>query len=349
VHRAENGLHAAAGACILPHVRKQEMLILMLVLAGVAALYASAGVILARSLFRRLARRQRGPASRAGRWLRRGVLGLAGLGVLCMAYGYFVEPYWLEVTHVRITTAKLPPGSEPIRIMHVSDLHCDAKVRLEEKLPAVVAAEKPDLIVFTGDAVNSLDGVKHFRRCMRGLSRIAPTFAVKGNWDVWYHSDAGLFEDTGAIELDGGSVQLPLGGAKVWIGGLAPGKSSRRITELLAGAPDDAVKIFLYHYPGQVHEAAEGAADLYLCGHTHGGQIALPLYGALVTLSKYGKRFEAGLYQVDATRMYVNRGIGMEGVMPMRFFARPEVTVIEIAPAKATPREEPARPRQADR
>lgn len=342
-------MYAGASIGILHLMRTSELVTLMVVLVSVAALYAAAGVILARSLFRRLARRQRRPASRAGKWLRRGVLGLAGLGVLCMAYGYFVEPYWLEVTHVRITTAKLPPGSKPIRIVHVSDLHCDAKVRLEEKLPAVVAAEKPDLIVFTGDAVNSPDGLGNFRRCMRRFSRIAPTFAVKGNWDMWYRSEVDLFEDTGAIELDGGSFQLPIGGAKVWLGGLAPGKDPRRITELLAGAPDDAVKIFLYHYPGQVCEAAEGAADLYLCGHTHGGQIALPLYGALVTLSKYGKRFEAGLYQVDATRMYVNRGIGMEGVMPMRFFARPEVTVIEIAPAKATPREEPARPRQADR
>jgi len=74
--------------------------------------------------------------------------------------------------------------------------------------------------------------------------------------------------------------------------------------------------------------------DVYLCGHTHGGQIALPFYGALTTLSKHGKKYEAGLYHEGNTRLYVNRGIGLEGgkAPPMRFFARPEITVFEIGP-----------------
>ena len=64
--------------------------------------------------------------------------------------------------------------------------------------------------------------------------------------------------------------------------------------------------------------------------------MALPLYGALLTLSKFGKRYEAGLYREGATTLYVNRGIGMEGgpAPRVRFWARPEVTVIEIAPAR---------------
>jgi hypothetical protein len=75
--------------------------------------------------------------------------------------------------------------------------------------------------------------------------------------------------------------------------------------------------------------------DLYCSGHTHGGQIALPLYGALVVLSDCGKRFEAGLYRVRGTWLYVNRGIGMEGgpVLRVRFWSRPEVTVYELVPA----------------
>jgi len=77
--------------------------------------------------------------------------------------------------------------------------------------------------------------------------------------------------------------------------------------------------------------------DLYCAGHTHGGQVALPFYGALVTFSKYGKRFETGLYRVGETRLYVSRGIGMEGgkIPRVRFCSRPEVTVIEIHPAVA--------------
>jgi hypothetical protein len=79
--------------------------------------------------------------------------------------------------------------------------------------------------------------------------------------------------------------------------------------------------------------------DLYCAGHIHGGQIALPWYGALVTLARFGKRFESGLYQVGSTALYVNRGIGMEGgAMPWgRFCAGPEITVIEIQPSPRSP------------
>ena len=74
--------------------------------------------------------------------------------------------------------------------------------------------------------------------------------------------------------------------------------------------------------------------DLYLCGHTHGGQIAMPFYGALITMSKFGKKYEAGMYTVGDTILYVNRGIGMDGgpAPRVRFLARPEITVFEIHP-----------------
>jgi uncharacterized protein len=98
--------------------------------------------------------------------------------------------------------------------------------------------------------------------------------------------------------------------------------------------PPDAYSIFVYHYPDEIYAVA-GKVDLYCAGHTHGGQVALPLYGALLTLSRFGKRFEAGLYEVDGTQLYVNRGIGMEGsgAPRVRFFARPEITVYEIGPS----------------
>ena len=74
--------------------------------------------------------------------------------------------------------------------------------------------------------------------------------------------------------------------------------------------------------------------NLYLCGHTHGGQVALPFYGALVTLSRQGKKFEAGKYTIGKTLLYVNRGIGLEAwpAPPVRFLVRPEIAVFDIKP-----------------
>jgi predicted MPP superfamily phosphohydrolase len=274
------------------------------------------------------------PRSAFVRALRRTSLALAALGVACVAYGRFVEPFWPEVTHVRIATAKLRPGSAPVRVVQLSDLHSDPTARLEQRLPAIVAAERPDAIVFTGDAINGPDGLANFQACARGLAAIAPTFAVRGNWDVWFWHDVDLYGGTGVRELGGDGAEVASGDARVWICGVPVGGEANE-PQALGAAPAEDFVVFLHHYPDEIYAISkDGRADLYCAGHTHGGQIALPVYGAIVTLSRFGKRFEAGLYRVDSTWLYVNRGIGMEGgsAPRVRFCARPEVTVFEIVP-----------------
>src|SRR5262245_48528981 len=95
---------------------------------------------------------------------------LAILGVICMAYGYFVEPYRFSVTRVEIRSSKLPSSATPIRIVQLSDFHSDPQPRLETRIPDAVAAEHPDLIVFTGDAINEPAGLSVFQG---SLSRLA--------------------------------------------------------------------------------------------------------------------------------------------------------------------------------
>ena len=271
--------------------------------------------------------------SRAQMWLRRIILASAGIGILCVAYGYFVEPYWLDVTHVQIKSSKLPKGTRPIRIVHISDMHSDAAPVLEDRLPATIAAEKPDIIVFTGDSINNVDGFERFRNCLTEIAKIAPTFAVKGNWDAWYWTNLELFAGTGAQELNGNATQVIVNGLPIWIAGVGV-ENERKMEEAIASMPPDAFKIFLYHYPDLIKEATAQKVDLYCAGHTHGGQVALPLYGALITFSKFGKQYESGLFHEGETWMYVNRGVGLEGgsAPRVRFWARPEVTVIEVGP-----------------
>ncbi len=302
---------------------------MFLFLAVVVTVYLAAVVLLVRAV-RRRARRAAGLARRE-RWARRIAFPLAIVGVLCMAYGRFVEPYWLDVTHHRIVSSKLPPGTPPIRIVHVSDFHSDSTARLEERLPDVIAEQKPDLVVFTGDAANSPDGLPTFKRCLTRIAAIAPTYAVKGNWDLRRWAPPDLFEGTGARGLDAEAVTATVRGVEFWIGGVW---DWHQLDFVLPQAPDDRFSILLYHYPVGAYKVAEHGIDLYCCGHTHGGQVALHFYGALITLSHYGKRFEAGRYDVEDTTLYVNRGIGMEGSMPrVRFCARPEVAVFDLVPA----------------
>jgi predicted MPP superfamily phosphohydrolase len=309
------------------HEQLMTALIFSLVLAAV---FAAAVGVLGAALYRKLAHK---PAPKRFRWARRIIVILAAVGLLCIVYGTFIEPYWLEVTYVRIETDKLPPGSPPIRIVQISDLHCEAKMRLEDKLPSVIAARRPDLIAFTGDAINSKAGVVRFRHCLEDFSAIAPTFVVQGNSDLWYGLD-GCIEAAGATPLTGQAVKMAVGDREFYVVGATVGDWNKVATTLVA-LPPGALKIVLYHYPDEIPSAARLGADLMLAGHTHGGQVAVPFYGAIVTLAEHGKRYESGLYRVGRMYAYVNRGIGMEGgIVPrVRFLARPEVTVIDLVPA----------------
>lgn len=317
-----------------------ESTVVLLFVCAVAAVFLFAACALVRVLLRRLGRL--GPPTRAGLVAECGSLALAFVGLLCFAYGHSVEPYWPEVTRVRVESPKLRGAQRPVRVVHISDLHCDPEPRLEERLPDLVAAERPDLIVYTGDSLNSPEGLPVLRRLLPRLSAVAPSYAVRGNWDVWYWKGIDLFGGTGVVELKKEAARLDVAGTSLWVAGAPfasladpPDGVPGGIRNTLAAVPPEAFTVFLYHTPDLILEAAgTNRVDLYCAGHTHGGQVALPLYGALITFSKFGKRFESGLHREGPTWLYVTRGLGMEGgpAPRVRFFARPEVTVIELAP-----------------
>ena len=296
------------------------------------AVYVLAAVAIVRWIRQRID----GPQPPLRRWSMRvrGVaVGLAAAGIPCFAYGWLVEPYWPEVVHVRIDVPGLPAGTAPIRIAQIGDVHSDRTERLEGRLPDIIARERPDLIVFTGDAINSKEALPIFRRCLSRIAAIAPTYAVRGNWDSAYWADVDLFGGTGARELSAEAVPVSIRGAALWLGGIAVGRESS-LDEVLATIPRGTPAVFLYHYPDLIEVVRGHGIDLYCASHTHGGQVAIPFYGALVTFSRFGKKYESGRFQEAGTTLYVNRGIGMEGgpVPRVRFCSRPEITVFDLVP-----------------
>jgi predicted MPP superfamily phosphohydrolase len=109
--------------------------------------------------------------------------------------------------------------------------------------------------------------------------------------------------------------------------------SEELLREVAAQLDPSVPSVLLHHTPDLAESEGVRSFDLVLCGHTHGGQVRLPLYGALITLSRFGKKYEMGLYELASeTHMYVNRGVGTEPVpgVRLRFLCRPEVAVFEL-------------------
>lgn len=260
---------------------------------------------------------------------------LAGFGLLCVLYGYFVEPYWIEVNTFSIPTAKL--HNARFRVVHISDLHCDGKARAEHKLAQLINAAKPDIVVFTGDAINEQAGLELFRNTLRDIESPLGKFAVTGNNDVEYWRTVDLYRKTGFQLLNAGVETIAKDGESIGIGGLDYERGEHSWQTIGKFQPD-IFNLFLYHNADMLEYYPNPPYDLYLSGHTHGGQVALPLYGAMLTLSRHGKRYEAGLYDVGGYDLFVNRGVGMEGgfALRVRFCARPQIAVFDIIPAQET-------------
>jgi predicted MPP superfamily phosphohydrolase len=298
------------------------------VLAGAAALVAglAALALLASVLERRGVRRR----SRAERLAGRLALGAGALGALCLCWALLVEPDWLEVTRHEVRTDRLPRGAR-VRLVHLTDLHVAGRTRALEALAGVVAAERPDLVVYTGDSLERAAGLPLFREVLGGLGAPLGRFAVRGNHDTWHWEELDLFGGGVAAELRGTSpthVALPGGGALALCG--APYGETRGLEGCLAAARG-RFRLLAYHTPDAVEALARSgdAPDLYLSGHTHGGQVRLPFYGAVITMSRFDKRYEMGRYQVGPTTLYVNRGVG-GSTSRLRFLCRPEVAVVDL-------------------
>ena len=258
---------------------------------------------------------------------------IAIIGVLCVIYGRFIEPTWIQVNTFEIQTPKLV--STNFRVVQITDLHCDDKPLNEPKMISTINALEPDVIVFTGDAANTKNGATLFQETLKQLKAKLARVAVDGNFEVRNRRRREFFNGTGFKFLGRDAVKIEKDGEAIYISGLSCGNPGG-FEPLMRDVPQEYYSIFLHHYSDLVEDIGEANVDLYLCGHTHGGQIAMPIYGAIITLSKFGKKYEAGMYEVGKTTMYVNRGIGLEQAPApkIRFWARPEIAVFDIKPKR---------------
>ena len=284
-------------------------------------------------LARALRRRARGRSARSILFAKSAIFIhiLILIGFACLLYAYFIEPRWIDVRVTTLHTAKMKDAG--FRIVQISDLHCDERPRNEERAIQIINSFKPDIIVATGDYLNHAAGLPRLRQMLSRLDAPLGKFAVTGNFEAYHWPDLDVLADSTFRVLDRETELVTKGGDTIAITGMGFVLSSAP-RGAFEGFSQDRFDVFLFHTPDLVEDFSGRGIDLYLCGHTHGGQIALPWYGALITFSKFGKKYESGLHRVGDTVLFVNRGLGLEPrpAPQMRFFARPQIAVFDILP-----------------
>lgn len=293
---------------------------------GVLALAMAivAGIALFGAIRMAIAKLRARPLRVAERGIYFAALMALGIGLGCFIYAFF-EADMLSETHVELRTKKLGPGQK-LRIIQLSDLHVDAPRKVYADLPERVNALKPDVVIFTGDSLNKAEGLEVFRTTMASMKPRVGRYAVRGNHDIWYWRDENLFGGGVATELTGEAVDAEA----VTLCGAEFGRGAN-VADCLKATPDDRYRIVVLHSPDLIEQMSGLGADLYLAGHTHGGQVRAPLYGALVTMSRFDKKYEMGEYKVGPTTLFVSRGVGVEPNAPrIRFLCRPEIAVIDL-------------------
>jgi uncharacterized protein len=276
---------------------------------------------------------------------KKGILVLSILlqtGSLAIAfYGAYIEPFRLGVTGLALSPDVSFLPDRPLRILQLSDIHVEHPTRREQDMLVKASTLQPDLIVLTGDYVNPtyLSDPQTLAETRLILSRLhAPygVYAVNGTVDDPSIMKT-LFDGlTNVHVLDDEVLPLSLPGGTLTLVGVSNTSSTQRdqrsLEALTKALPPQAYTLLLYHTPDLAQAAAASGIDLYLAGHTHGGQVRLPFYGALVTFSEYGKKYEMGQYQVGPTTLYVSRGVGLEGWFAprIRFLCPPEMVLVEL-------------------
>jgi predicted MPP superfamily phosphohydrolase len=284
-------------------------------------------------------------------------IAIPALGTL--AYSLWEARAFRMVAH----EVPVPPGVPALKILHISDTHLHARRRKLrawlERLPDLVG-DTPDLVVTTGDMIDHSDGIDPLIKALEGLQGRLGRYYVLGSHDYYQSTIRGFikgmirlyskggepvrarYNDTARLEAGlaaSGWVSLmnttefvDTPGGRVRLTGIADPFMKQHTTDHILRTREDAAAIGLVHSPEVVSEWSLAGYDLVLAGHTHGGQVCIPGWGALVSNSSLPPAMAAGLSRVGSTWLHVSPGLGTSRFAPIRLARRPEATLLTLRP-----------------
>ena len=281
-------------------------------------------------------------------------------GALAVAYGVFVERRWYRLRRYRM--AILPAGSSDLRVLHLSDLHLttgDAKARrfLASLPPA-------DIVIVTGDIIGEPEAVEFAAESLRPVRGRLASWFVLGSNDLYAPRPLNplryfiapnrrrrrlgrrgrggdlvrALEADGWLHLKNRKHDHRVDGLRMEIVGLDDPHIHRGDIRVAPRIDPDAFGLAVVHSPDPAPELLALGYDLVVAGHTHGGQVRLPLAGALVTNSSIPTNVARGLTRFGDAFLHVSPGMGTSKFAPFRFLCRPEATVLELGPQAGSAR-----------
>jgi hypothetical protein len=276
---------------------------------------------------------------------------MVALGAGGTAYAVGLEPHMrLVVSEWAVPRAHWPKEMPSLRIAVLTDIHASDPWMPAARISAIVERTnmlKADVIVLLGDYVAAMRRygttdipIADWTAELGRLSAPLGVYAVLGNHDWWTDPEGvrGGLEREGIRVLENDALKLDVHGDPVWLGGLGDQLALRRKGSLrgvddlpatLAPANgDDAPYILLAHEP-DIFVRVPDRVTLTLAGHTHGGQVNLPIIGRPIIPSRYGQRFAYGHIVEDGRHLLVSSGLGLSG-LPVRFMVPPEIALVTL-------------------
>ncbi|GBC83332.1 3',5'-cyclic adenosine monophosphate phosphodiesterase CpdA [bacterium HR10] len=285
-------------------------------------------------------------------WMKSADHGIAratlGFTVIVLAYTpirAYLDTRQIRVREQVIASEKLPSDMGELRVVHISDLQLDARTdaALVRRFIERVNALRPDLVFFTGDLVTS--GTEYIEPAAAWLGAVRARYGVYaclGDHDYW--ADPRRVPESlsrhGIVLLDDASRSISAGNISLRLTGVTNIYRRRPSPETLARLaeekPAGRFSILMAHQPSPslVHWAKDQGYDLFLAGHTHGGQIALPLFGLRLALARLETPYVSGSYDVGSLWVNVTNGLGLT-FAPLRFHAPAEIVLLRLTPLKA--------------
>ncbi|MCB1230326.1 MAG: metallophosphoesterase [Verrucomicrobiae bacterium] len=263
-------------------------------------------------------------------------LGFYGSGAGMFGYGSLIERRTPRIERVTCPLPARHAGLDGLKIAVMSDFHHDEfhDDTLIGGAVETMNSLKPDVVFFPGDFisrdVSGMDAlVGHFQK----IEARVGAFACLGNHDQW-NAPKGVakrLEQGGVSVLKNAATELraPRTGERFVLAGLESAWSGDPdLAKTLRGMNGDVPVLLGWHEPDPFDTITDGRVLLQMAGHTHGGQVCAPFYGA-IRLPQYGRKYVAGLYGDERARLYVTRGIGSMGV-PVRFCCPPEISLVTL-------------------